>query len=51
MVRAEPSQWVSPQYAAQLESKGFAVRSVAGAGHCVWYGYFEQFMTALEGWI
>ncbi|HEU5332151.1 MAG TPA: alpha/beta fold hydrolase [Actinocrinis sp.] len=51
MVRAEPSRFVSAQYAAQLEALGFEVRSVAGAGHSVWYGYFGQFMAALEGWI
>lgn len=51
MVRAEPSQWVSPEYAARLETLGFEVRSVEGAGHSVWYGFFDQFMAALDGWV
>jgi len=51
MVRADPSQYVSPQYAEQLKTRGFDVRSVAGAGHSVWYGFFEEFMAVLDSWI
>lgn len=51
MIRAEPSNYVSPADAAGLQALGFEVRSIPGAGHTVWYGYFEQFMTALDGWI
>jgi pimeloyl-ACP methyl ester carboxylesterase len=51
MIRAEPSDHVSPTDVARLEAAGFEVRSIPGAGHSVWYGYFPQFMAALEGWI
>jgi pimeloyl-ACP methyl ester carboxylesterase len=51
MVRADPSQCVSPQLALQLEERGFTVRSIAGAGHSVWYGHFDEFLSALDGWI
>jgi pimeloyl-ACP methyl ester carboxylesterase len=51
MVRADPSPYVSPEDAEQLKAQGFDVRSVAGAGHSVWYGFFEEFMAVLDGWI
>lgn len=51
MVRADPSQFVPPQDAERLKTRGFDVRSVAGAGHCVWYGFFEEFMAVLDDWI
>lgn len=50
MIRAEPSDYVSPADAARLRTLGFEVRSIPGAGHSVWYGYFTPFMAALEGW-
>ena len=51
MILAEPSMYVSPEAAEQLKAQGFEVRSVAGAGHSVWYGFFDGFMAALEGWV
>jgi len=51
MIRPEPSDYVSPADAAGLEAVGFSVRSVPGAGHTVWYGHVEQFMTALDDWL
>lgn len=51
MIRPEPSDYVSPADAAGLEAIGFAVRSVPGAGHTVWYGHIEQFMAALDDWL
>ncbi|TCC47701.1 alpha/beta fold hydrolase [Kribbella capetownensis] len=51
VVRAEPSRYVSKTRAAELAALGFEVRSVPGAGHCIWYGHFAEFMDALEGWI
>ncbi|MEV4262153.1 alpha/beta fold hydrolase [Kribbella sp. NPDC049584] len=29
---------------------GFSVRSVRGAGHCVWYGFLDDFMATLDAW-
>lgn len=51
MVRADPSDYVSPEAADELRAQGFEVHSVAGAGHCVWFGFFDEFMAALDGWI
>jgi pimeloyl-ACP methyl ester carboxylesterase len=50
MVRAEPSDTVSPDFAAQLAATGFEVRSVEGAGHTVWFGFLKEFMATLDGW-
>ena len=51
LIRAAPSHYVSDAAASRLAVLGFAVRSVPGAGHCVWYGFFDAFMAALDGWI
>jgi pimeloyl-ACP methyl ester carboxylesterase len=51
VVRADPSAFVSPQRAEQLRELGFEVRSVPGAGHSVWYGHFDAFLAALDGWV
>ncbi|MER5621065.1 alpha/beta hydrolase [Streptosporangium sp. NPDC002544] len=51
VIRAEPSQYISQKAADHLRTRGFEVRSVAGAGHSVWYGRHEEFMAALDGWV
>ncbi|GIH42458.1 hypothetical protein Mco01_54580 [Microbispora corallina] len=51
LVRADPSRYVSQEAAEGLRARGFAVRSVAGAGHSVWYGRHEDFLAALDGWL
>jgi len=51
VIRAEPSKYVSTTRADELMALGFEVRSVTGAGHCVWYGHLTEFIDALEGWI
>lgn len=48
---ADPSTLVSPERAAVLKSRGFEVRSVAGAGHTIHRDDFDGFMASLEGWI
>ncbi|MGW1016398.1 alpha/beta fold hydrolase [Streptomyces niveus] len=48
---ADPSPMISPADAAELRSRGFEVRAVAGAGHTAHRDDFEAFMAALEGWI
>lgn len=48
---ADPSTLISPERAAVLKSRGFEVRSVAGAGHTIHRDDFEGFMASLEGWI
>jgi pimeloyl-ACP methyl ester carboxylesterase len=48
VVRAEPSRFVSPERAVELERLGFRVRSIAGAGHCVWYGHLDEFIAVLD---
>jgi hypothetical protein len=51
MFRAEPSRFVSRTRAVELQDLGFEVRSIAGAGHSIWYGHFAAFMAALDGWV
>ncbi|MCY0944479.1 alpha/beta fold hydrolase [Streptomyces antarcticus] len=48
---SDPSTLISPERAAVLTSRGFEVRSVAGAGHTIHRDDFGAFMTSLEGWI
>jgi pimeloyl-ACP methyl ester carboxylesterase len=47
LIRAEPSRFVSPERARELEGLGFRVRSIVGAGHCVWYGRVDEFLGAV----
>lgn len=47
MIRADPSRFVSAERAHELERMGFSVRAVRGAGHCVWYGFLDDFMEVL----
>jgi pimeloyl-ACP methyl ester carboxylesterase len=51
LVLADPSDYVPAAEADQLRLLGFEVRAVPGAGHSVWFGRFEPFMAALEGWV
>jgi pimeloyl-ACP methyl ester carboxylesterase len=51
VVRAEPSRYVSAQRADELAALGFAVRSMPGAGHCVWYGRPAEFLQVLDDWL
>ncbi|GGZ62147.1 alpha/beta fold hydrolase [Streptomyces subrutilus] len=48
---ADPSALIPPERAELLESRGFEVRCVAGAGHTVHRDDFEGFMSSLEGWV
>ncbi|MEU9252654.1 alpha/beta fold hydrolase [Streptomyces sp. NPDC048270] len=48
---ADPSMLISPERASVLKSRGFEVRSVAGAGHTIHRDDFDGFMASLEGWI
>jgi pimeloyl-ACP methyl ester carboxylesterase len=47
----EPSEHVPPDEVAQLHDGGVEVRRIPGAGHTVWYGYVDEFLHALDGWI
>ncbi|MFI5695132.1 alpha/beta fold hydrolase [Kribbella sp. NPDC051586] len=51
VIRADPSRYVSVERVGELERMGFCVRSVRGAGHCVWYGFPGEFMGALDQWL
>jgi pimeloyl-ACP methyl ester carboxylesterase len=42
---------VPPDFAADLRGRGFAVRTVAGTGHCVHRDDLNGFLSSLEGWI
>ncbi|MFI6316306.1 alpha/beta fold hydrolase [Nonomuraea sp. NPDC050556] len=48
---ADPSFTVNAEEAKLLESRGFEVRVVKGAGHCIHRDDFPGFMASLEGWI
>ncbi|WP_405833198.1 MULTISPECIES: alpha/beta fold hydrolase [unclassified Streptomyces] len=48
---ADPSQLISEERAQLLKSRGFQVRTVAGAGHTIHRDDFDGFMASLEGWI
>ncbi|MFJ1569370.1 alpha/beta fold hydrolase [Streptomyces erythrochromogenes] len=48
---ADPSTLITPDRARTLKSRGFEVRSVAGAGHTIHRDDFEGFMASLEGWV
>lgn len=50
LIRADPSDYVSAERAAELERLGFQVSSIPGAGHCVWYGDLDAFLAALDSW-
>ena len=50
VIRAEPSRYLSTERSRELEELGFSVRSVRGAGHCVWYGFLDDFMATLDAW-
>jgi hypothetical protein len=51
LIHADPSAFVSVERTQELRSLGFAVRGVRGAGHSVWYGFFHEFMHALDDWL
>ena len=44
----EPSGQLTPQEVDLLRGRGVQVRSIPGAGHTVWYGFLDEFMTALS---
>ncbi|MEK9520752.1 alpha/beta fold hydrolase [Streptomyces sp. NPDC087908] len=48
---ADPSSLVRPEHARMLTERGFAVRTVKGAGHTIHRDEFEGFMSALDDWI
>lgn len=47
----DPSQYVPPDDVVRLRDLGVEVRTVSGAGHTVWYGYVDDFIHALDGWL
>jgi pimeloyl-ACP methyl ester carboxylesterase len=51
IIHADPSDYVSATRAAELAELGFAVRGVKGAGHSVWYGFFDEYMDVLDDWL
>lgn len=51
VIHADPSDYVSANRVAELAELGFAVRGVKGAGHSVWYGFFDEYMDVLDDWL
>lgn len=50
MVRPSPSDYISDEDAARLGARGVDVRDIPGAAHSVWYGHFDEFMSAIDDW-
>ncbi len=48
---ADNSTLIGPADAALLTGRGFEVRTVEGAGHCIHRDDFDGFLKSLEGWI
>ncbi|WP_157246761.1 alpha/beta fold hydrolase [Nonomuraea typhae] len=48
---ADPSFTVKPGAAAELAGRGFEIRTVTGAGHCIHRDDLPGFMSSLDGWI
>ncbi|MFF4445794.1 alpha/beta fold hydrolase [Streptomyces sp. NPDC001502] len=48
---ADPSVLIDEERTRLLKSRGFEVRSVAGAGHTIHRDDFDGFMASLEGWL
>jgi pimeloyl-ACP methyl ester carboxylesterase len=48
---AEPSFTVDAEGARRLAERGFTVRVVQGAGHCIHRDDLPGFLTSLDGWI
>jgi pimeloyl-ACP methyl ester carboxylesterase len=48
---SDPSLCVDADGAVRLKERGFEVRTVPQAGHCIHRDDLEGFMTSLEGWI
>jgi pimeloyl-ACP methyl ester carboxylesterase len=51
VIHADPSEYVSERRVGELARLGFDVRGVRGAGHSVWYGYFDDYMAVLDDWL
>ena len=51
VIHADPSEYVSATRVQELRSLGFTVHGVKGAGHSVWYGFFDEYMAALDAWL
>ncbi|MEU3188587.1 alpha/beta hydrolase [Streptomyces sp. NPDC006923] len=48
---ADPSVMISAADAAELDRRGFEIRTVKGAGHTIHRDDFDGFMASLDGWI
>ncbi|MCY9787723.1 alpha/beta hydrolase [Nocardiopsis sp. EMB25] len=48
---ADPSFTVDEDGARLLAERGFTVRTVAGAGHCIHRDDYPAFLASLEGWL
>ncbi|MEV5175487.1 alpha/beta hydrolase [Streptomyces flaveolus] len=51
VVLAGAGELVRPGLDEELVRRGFEVRTVEGAGHCVYRDDFDGFISALDGWI
>lgn len=48
IVAPRPSDYFEPGELIDLRRQGFEVEEIEGAGHTVWYGYVDEFMSAVS---
>lgn len=48
IVAPRPSDYFAPEDLLELRQQGFEVEEIDGAGHTVWYGFVDQFMSAIS---
>lgn len=51
IVAPHPSDYLASEDLVELRRQGFAVEQIDGAGHTVWYGHVDQFMSAISTWL
>lgn len=51
VVVPRPSDHFTPADLVELRQRGVAVEHVDGAGHTVWYGHVDKFMSAISTWL
>ncbi len=51
IVAPDPSDYFSAADFEELRNDGFEVRRIEGAGHTVWCGHLEPFMSAISDWL
>lgn len=51
IVAPRPSDHFTPSDIVELRRQGFVVEQIDGAGHTVWYGHVDRFMSVISTWL